>query len=173
VRYELTREKYLNDAELSALLLTFSKFEVSDFRNVCLLRLALETGSRASELLNLTAHDFDYKGNAIYVHGLKGSSDRWIPLRPLLAGQLFSLPLSIDGHPFAIGYKRLFDIWQLYKPCDKRFHSLRHTFALNLFRKSSDIHLVQRALGHRSLVTTSIYMTYSYGLPEMRKAMGL
>ena len=37
-------------------------------------------------------------------------------------------------------------------------HSLRHTFAMRLYRKTGDLCLVQRALGHRQITTTEIYV---------------
>jgi integrase/recombinase XerC len=37
-------------------------------------------------------------------------------------------------------------------------HSLRRTFASRLYSKTSDLHLVQRALGHRHITTTEIYV---------------
>ena len=40
-------------------------------------------------------------------------------------------------------------------------HSLRHTFATRLYRKTGDLHLVQRALGHRQITTTEIYAKVS------------
>ncbi|HNR36106.1 MAG TPA: tyrosine-type recombinase/integrase [Candidatus Hydrogenedentes bacterium] len=36
-------------------------------------------------------------------------------------------------------------------------HSLRHTFATRLYEKSGDLLVVQRALGHKHLATTTIY----------------
>jgi site-specific recombinase XerC len=36
-------------------------------------------------------------------------------------------------------------------------HSLRHRFAVQLYRKSGDLRLVQQALGHRSIVSTTAY----------------
>jgi site-specific recombinase XerD len=36
-------------------------------------------------------------------------------------------------------------------------HSLRHTFAMNLYRKTGDLRLVQTALGHKRITTTEIY----------------
>lgn len=36
-------------------------------------------------------------------------------------------------------------------------HSTRHTFAMNLYRQSGDLRLVQTALGHRHISTTEIY----------------
>ena len=36
-------------------------------------------------------------------------------------------------------------------------HTLRHTFATDLYRESKNIRLVQKALGHSDLSTTMIY----------------
>jgi site-specific recombinase XerD len=40
-------------------------------------------------------------------------------------------------------------------------HSLRHTFATRLYRKTGDLYLVQRALGHRQITTTEVYAKVS------------
>ena len=40
-------------------------------------------------------------------------------------------------------------------------HSLRHTFACRLYRRTGDLYLVQRALGHRQITTTEIYARVS------------
>jgi integrase/recombinase XerC len=50
-------------------------------------------------------------------------------------------------------------------------HSLRHTFATQLYEKTGDLHLVQRALGHRQITTTEIYARVTDG--ALRWAIGL
>jgi len=42
-------------------------------------------------------------------------------------------------------------------------HFLRHTFATCLCEKTGDLHLVQRALGHRQITTTEVYARVSDG----------
>ena len=49
-------------------------------------------------------------------------------------------------------------------------HSLRHTFATRLYEKTGDLHLVQRALGHRQITTTEVYARVLDG--ALRRAMG-
>jgi integrase/recombinase XerC len=43
-------------------------------------------------------------------------------------------------------------------------HSLRHTFATRLYEKTGDLHLVQRALGHRQITTTEVYARVGDGV---------
>jgi site-specific recombinase XerC len=38
-----------------------------------------------------------------------------------------------------------------------RAHSLRHGFAMRMYSRTNDLALVQAALGHRSLLSTTIY----------------
>ena len=40
-------------------------------------------------------------------------------------------------------------------------HSLRHTFATRLLARTGDLFLVQRALGHRSIASTAVYLEVS------------
>jgi integrase/recombinase XerD len=54
---------------------------------------------------------------------------------------------------------------------DKRCHphTLRHTFASDLLRKTKNLVLVQAALGHSSINTTVIYTHISN--PELEEAL--
>jgi site-specific recombinase XerD len=49
-------------------------------------------------------------------------------------------------------------------------HSLRHTFATRLYRRTGDLYLVQRALGHRQITTTEVYAKVSDD--ALRTALG-
>ena len=50
-------------------------------------------------------------------------------------------------------------------------HSLRHTFATRLYEKTGDLHLVQRALGHRQITTTEVYARV--GDEQLRRAVAM
>ena len=41
------------------------------------------------------------------------------------------------------------------------WHLRSHTFATRLYRKTGDLYLVQKALGHRQITTTEIYARVS------------
>jgi len=77
--------------------------------------------------------------------------------------------LPSSGSLFPISYHRLYQIWHQYRPVAKKFHSLRHTFAIRLYRKTKDLRLVQVALGHRNITNTMIYADYIYSQQELRK----
>lgn len=160
----LNRTKYLNDVEVSTLM---SNLRL-DNRDDVILLLAIETGARASEILQITVSDLFPESETILIHGLKGSKDRELPVRPDLfrAAQRFI--------PFNIGYKRLFQIWDMKRKSSnikKKFHSLRHTFALQIYKRTVNLQLVQVALGHTSISNTMIYLDYVYTTEELRKIL--
>lgn len=169
--YSLNKDKYLLDDEFDRLMDILDHFEVKDPRNAALLKLALATGARAKELLNIRVKDLDKNEHSVYIFGIKGSNDRELPLKKALFQSL--IRLSVNKEPedrvFDISYPRLIQIWQLYRPTHKKFHSLRHTFAIRLYKKSRDIRLLQVALGHRNIANTMIYADYVYSQQELRK----
>lgn len=169
-RYELTKAKYLLDEEQLALNATLTKYQDTDPRDTVMIWLLLHTGARAQELLNVTTLDVDAGEQTVFIKGLKDSDNREIPLPPWLFKKLHRI-MPAEGPVFPITYNRLRQIWQEYRPVAKTLHSLRHTFAINLYRKNKDILVLKMALGHRSLGNTMIYAHYQYKTSEMRKAI--
>ena len=167
-RYSLNRNKYLLDSEVERLDHILDSFKEKDPRNCLLISLGLHTGARAQELLNLSGEDLNDQDESVFIRGLKGSSDRELPLRRELYRRLRA-DLPLTGPLFPICYHRLYQIWQQYRPVTKKFHSLRHTFAIRLYRKTKDLRLVQVALGHRNITNTMIYAEYVYSQQELRK----
>lgn len=172
INYQLNKSKYLVDSELSELKRVLSLFKKKDSRNTCLIEVALSTGGRASEILNLTWADLDPSEKTVFIKGLKGSNDREIPIKDSLFKRIEELKEGTSlgtSKVFNISYPRLIQIWNDYKPVNKKFHSLRHTFALNLYKKTRDLRLVQVALGHRNIQNTIVYAEYVYSTEELRK----
>ena len=142
----------------------------TDTRNCLLILLLLRTGARAMEALNLKKADMNPYDESILLTGLKGSNDREIPLASPIFKRLKKYTDSTDSEMiFDISYNRLRQIWELYRPVPKKLHALRHTFAINLYKKTRDIRLVQVALGHRNVMNTMIYADYVYSQDELRK----
>src|SRR4051794_20833676 len=155
-RYNLNRSKYLLDPEVGKLEALIEDFGAKQPRDTALLELALFTGARATELLNLCVGDLNLTDETLLIRGIKNSNDRELPLKSRLARKLAKLNEQKDEHApiFSISYSRLRQIWEFYRPVHKKFHSLRHTFAIRLFKKTKDLRLVQVALGHRNITNT-------------------
>lgn len=167
----LTRQKYLSADEVSALQAIFQKFKRSNPRDITLLRLAFETGARASEILLLTSQDIDRDNKAVFIKGLKNCKSRLFPLSDDLFASLSNLAVEREGAIFPITPTRFRQIWHLYRPCKKPAHALRHTRAVMAYKKTKNIKLVQRMLGHRQLATTDIYLDFEYSLEELRSIL--
>jgi integrase/recombinase XerC len=170
-KHALTKEKYLLDEEQAHFVSVLDKFKDKDPRNCTLLWLALHTGARASEILNLTIKDFCAVEGTVLIHGLKGSDDREIPLPDWLAKRVAELEPGADGRLFPIQYNMFRHVWVNYRPVKKKLHSLRHTFAINFYKKTKDVRLLGMALGHRQNRHTLIYADYQYKVSELRKAL--
>jgi integrase len=159
-------QKYLNTSELNQLTCLLER---DTSRNATLLLVLLHSGARASEILNLTGADVN--GGAIFIRGLKGSYDREIPLPDWLYNRVTALVRDQAGNVFNISYKRLYQIWCDYRPAKKKLHSLRHTCAINLYRRTKDLRLVKAVLGHKNILNTMIYAEYVYMQDELRKLL--
>src|SRR5690606_9893749 len=132
-RYALNKNKYLLDHEYTHFQDVLERFYESDTRNSLLLSLLLKTGARAQEALNIKKQDLNPSDQSVLIHGIKGSNDREIPLEPKFFKRLWDYSLQQDSQfVFDISYSRLRQLWDQYRPCAKKIHSLRHTFAIRL-----------------------------------------
>lgn len=174
MRYSMNKNKYLLSPEVESLIYIIDRHWENDLRNCLLITLALKTGARAQELLNLQKNDVNTYDQTVFIRGIKGSNDREIPLAKdvfyKMQAWLKVLGNTQSNTPlFDVSYNRLYQIWEIYKPCPKKFHSLRHTFAIELYKKTKDLRLVQVALGHRNINNTMVYADYIYSKEELRK----
>lgn len=160
MNYQLTRNKFLAPEERFLLERVLTRFPG---RDATLISLALHTGARANELLKIQPSDLNDQLQTVFIHGSKGSKSREIPLYP----EVYTLAKQYV--PFGIKYRRLDQIWHQYRPVNKNFHSLRHTFAIDLYKRTKDIKLVQICLGHKSITSTQVYADFVYEQHEMRR----
>lgn len=170
-RYALNKNKYLLDPEVERLERSLAEDLDKNPRDVLILNLALRTGARATEILEMRHADLNHYDKTVFIRGIKGSNDREIPLPAPLFQKLLDYSAGVPKNEglFPIGYHRLRQVWDWYRPTPKKFHSLRHTFAIRLYRKTKDIRLVQVALGHRNITNTMIYADYVYSQQELKK----
>jgi len=144
-------------------------------RNRLMISLMLNTGLRLSEATRLQWRDLDLNSGKLLVRQGKGAKDRtlWIGDADLLRirqwrdrqsqmgdcrpSHVFT---TLAGRPVSGRY-----VQQMVKRCAAKAgiqknvhpHTLRHTFATDLYRETGRIRLVQKALGHSDLSTTMIY----------------
>jgi integrase len=167
--YSMDRSKFMDQTEVINLL---SKLDQS--RDSLLILLAIHTGARATELLNITKSDMYQDTATILIRGIKNSKDRELPLSRQLWNAVYMHAMTHNSDKvFPISYRRLEQIWRKYRVNNRKFHSLRHTFAIELYKKCRDPKLVQIALGHKSILNTMVYCEYIASTEELRIAMGV
>ncbi len=164
--------KVLTGEEQAAVLALLNRRYPTPHRNLCMIRLMLEAGLRAGEVVALRPEHLDMASCRHMVREGKGAKDRvlWIrdDLRDLIGDWLGRRPESEwlfptrDGSQVQTRYlralvKRLALKARVAEARKVSPHSLRHTFATDLLRKTKNIRLVQKTLGHASLSTTMIY----------------
>jgi len=161
-----TSQKWLSPLEQQALSRVLTMCRSTDARNTLMIELAMKCGARASELLAIRKKDLNADFRTVHIRGIKNSNDRDVALNPDLFSRVldYAKALGPDDLLFPISYQRLDQIWHEYRPVKKKFHALRHTFAIELYQKTKDILKVKRALGHRSLMNTMIYTEVQYSL---------
>lgn len=175
--------KYLNLEQAKKIQKIFTlentKFPI---RNNTVISLFLNTGVRASELINMNIKDINLKNNSIIVNG-KGNKERTVYFSNSCKEQLIKYlnirnkdnkiininePLFLSYHKKRIGIDAIEDI------CNKAYklmglenysyttHTLRHTAAsLMYIYVKQDILLLKKFLGHVRIDTTEIY-THTY-----------
>ena len=165
----------LTASEQEALLAQPNPRYPTGMRNYVMLRLMLDTGLRLSEAVNLKWHDINLNTGKVMVRQGKGAKDRtlWIgdadlellrAWRERQAKEVNGNPehvfTTLAGKPVSPRYvQQMVKRYAAKAGIQKSIHphTLRHTFATDLYRETSKIRLVQKALGHANLSTTQIY----------------
>lgn len=163
--------KFLSDDEREHLEVFLRDRVDTDLRNAAMILTALHTGARAMELLALSWDEINVSNGEIFLATLKGGRPRPVVVPRFVREALARLKVESPARPFDISYSRMVEIWNLYRPARKPFKSLRHTFAMRAMVKSNNVHFVQRALGHRNINSTMIYLDYGYSTAEFKKMM--
>jgi integrase len=130
--------------------------------------LALSTGLRVSEMAALTLKDIDLKRGAISVTRRKRKKDKreTLAINKELAehlkqyiggrktGRLFE---GKRGSLTAQGLQRIWKaaVKRASLPKELSIHCARHTIAVHLLKKTGNLRLVQKQLGHASPATTA------------------
>ena len=128
--------------------------------------VALNTGMRKSEILNLKWHDIDFKRGVISLLKTKNNKPRYIPINKTVENTLIATkkhPESAYVFPGKTGkpydnFKRSFKTAREKANIENfRFHDLRHTFASQLVMNGVDLNTVRELLGHSTIDMTLRY----------------
>ena len=134
--------------------------------------VAVNSGMRTGEILNLKWNDVDYKRNLLYLIETKNNEKREIPLNDIVKKTLIKVLKHPDsayifcnknGKPYE-SIKTSFHTAMKRAGIENfRFHDLRHTFASHLVMMGIDLRTVQELLGHKSF---EMVLRYSHLSPS-------
>ena len=173
----------LNEDEIVALLKQPSQRYITGHRNFMIMSLMLNLGLRLSEAVGLKWVDVDFLAEVLMVREGKGKKDRTLYIKDknwrgqddkynleIWRGRLIEqfdekLPKvvfpTLKGTPLSPRYvQQMVTRYALKAGIQKHVtpHTLRHTFATDLYRKIKDPVTVKNALGHSSITTTMVYV---------------
>lgn len=118
--------------------------------------LAYGSGLRISEVLRVNKDHIRKVDGSIFIPESKYGVERVVPLPKGWRLDFEShIPLSYSGRTLQRKFK--FYCKKANLNSSYTFHSLRHGFATRLLEKGTPINIVQLALGHSNISTTSIY----------------
>ena len=174
----------LTKKEEKALLSQFNTRYYTSHRNLLMIKLALATGMRVSELIKLTFQDITPSEGVFKIHikQAKGKKDRMIFISPDMYKALYELhekhevfsKYVFSTHtkkPVLDSYLRRMIKQKGIKAGIPRlhFHLLRHTYLTRTYDKTKDLIIVKEIAGHANISTTMIY-THTSG-EAVRAAM--
>jgi integrase len=158
------RIRFLSDEERPRL---FKACRTSQWSKLHLLVLmAITTGARKSELLNLTFNDIDFDRQTAYVQTSKNGQPRVLPLtnevitelnkfRNQEASLIFNSELKPD-RPMCFNKQWKKALTQA-KITDFRYHDLRHSCASLLAQSGASLLEIAEILGHKQIQVTKRY----------------
>ena len=160
------RIRFLDDGERKRLL---KACEAVDDRLYLLVVLALSTGARHGELINLRWDNVDFKRRVIVLHDTKNKERRVLPLahhalalitawhrkRDKATPLVFPMPDDIQ-QPWESRYLWLQTLDKA-KIEDFRFHDLRHSAASYLAMNGASLAEIAEVLGHKTLAMVKRY----------------
>src|SRR5213080_158164 len=131
-----------------------------------LVTVALHSGMRLGEILNLRRHDLDFASGFILVRDSKNGESRHVPMDATLSVLFRAYPhrLGTDLVFSSPRGGRIVDVRTGFLNSCKRagltdlhFHDLRHTFASQFVMAGGDLYILKEILGHKSITMTQRY----------------
>src|SRR5438132_1420977 len=128
--------------------------------------VALHSGMRLGEILNLRWYDLDFASGFILVRDSKNGESRHVPMDATLSAlfRAYSHRLGTDLVFSSSRGGRIVDVRTGFLNSCKRaeltdlhFHDLRHTFASQFVMAGGDLYILKEILGHKSITMTQRY----------------
>lgn len=160
------RIRWLNETEELKVLNLCTHLGLDELRDLVI--VAIDTGFRKGELLNLVSNDF--VNGVVHLHEgeTKNGKARSVPATSRVAEVLTRR--SNQRKPFTISVSTLRYHWSVLKAAmglddDPQFvfHMLRHTCASRLVQRGVPLAVVQQWMGHSNIATT---LRYAHLAPE-------
>lgn len=165
-KYEKPNINSIKKDDLNKIINYFNSSKVSN-KYKLIFYLICTTGIRTNELLNIKNKNIDLKEMNIYLEFTKTHQTRYIfikeellPLIQRVKNNNIYLFNDEHGKQLTGNALRLF-----FKHLKKNLnidnlspHKLRHYYATTIYKKSLDIYLVSKLLGHTNIKTTEIYL---------------
>lgn len=157
------RLRWLTQEEIARLLAACSKSRNPELQAAVI--IALNTGLRRAELLELTWDRVDLSRSVIRLEVTKSGRRREVPINDACYRALSTLQPKEGGRVFRTRTIRTAyeNAVEAAKLDDVTFHTLRHTFASWAMMKGATLRELQELLGHSSLTMT---MRYAHLSPE-------
>ena len=137
--------------------------------------MAYQTGTRTSEILNLTWNRVDLKGGLVRLKAEDTKTDdaRLVPLTADLTGllkDLYKVHYLQESHVFLVNGKSVHSIKTAFKAACRRaklqgfrFHDFRHTAVTNMRRAGIDHLTIMQITGHKTLEVFEHYNSFLEG----------
>ncbi len=141
-----------------------------NIKHKCIIGLLYSSRLRRSELINLRINDIDFEKKIIFVRGGKGKKDRITILGNSMVSLIKNYMEEYKPNYWLFegpGRKKYSaeSVRNILKSASRRAgitqnitpHMLRHSFATHLLERGTDIHYIQKLLGHHRIGTTTVY----------------
>jgi integrase len=168
------RSRILDATETNAL---FEALKPTGRRSIWMLplvKLALETAMRRSELLGLRWEHIDLERRTIFLQLTKNGTSRKVPLSTHAIQILTDMPRNLDGRVFPVTHEVVSQAFnrarRQARVQDVRFHDLRHMAITRLAEKLPNLIELSAVSGHKSLAMLKRY--YHPNAAELARKLG-
>jgi integrase/recombinase XerC len=136
------------------------------------LLLGAYEGLRCCEIAGLAREDVLASEGLLRVVEAKGGNERMVPLHGEVLEALELLPMPASGPLFMNRFRTRVTPGHVSHELGDYLHSLgiastphalRHWFGSSMLRATHDIRVVQEAMGHKSIMSTSVYTAFDQG----------